>query len=1767
VTSLLERIAALNPDERSRLMKQLRTDVPGGPDEVSPGSLPDAQQRLWLLQQMNPGTAAYHLSAGLRLDGPLDRRALERTLTEIAARHEPLRTSFTATNGVAVHRLHPPEPVRLSTLDISDVAEPDRYALAQSLTAEYGRRPFDLERAPLARYLLFRLDHDQHVLGMVAHHLVIDGWSFGVLAEEIAVLYAAYAAGRPSPLPRTAGSYRAAATRHRPRPRGLDYWLEHLSGDLPVLDLPADHPRPAEPTFIGRRYGFTCPPVLADDVKAAAAQSGTTVYSVLLAAYAVTLHRIGGQEEFVVGVPVSGRPDPESERLIGLFVNTLPLRIDLRGCKRLADARRSADATLRAGLTAEMPYGDIVRAVNPPRLPGRALLRQTALSFQPAAARVRRAGDLAFTPAGPADFDLGVSPLDLTLHIREQDGTLSGCIEFSTDLFDPATAGRWAELFLDTLAEAVRDPDQPIRPDHAAQTVTNLTEGQTLLLFGAEFTPDVRLYYEYVTALYSIPADVDPETFGRAVQSLVDRSDSLRSTIHRVRGVPTSRVRAPFPVRLDVVDLSGEADPDEAARQWAGQRSAAPLDLTVQVFDTALLRLGPSRHAWYLNVHHAFCDAWSMSLILRAVSGAYELDRAGRLEQAPPLPDFQAYVAEEAKIRASPLYHEAQRHWSARLAEPVARLDFYRDPTTAPGTRITRSTVDLGTERSGRVAEFTRAEGLTSPAVVLAAALFAYLYRMGGGSTLRVGTPFANRPTGFRETIGMFMSVRPLQAGVTGRTPLRQVARDVQRAFLEASRYQHYPLRNAADAPLYDAYFNYQNARFSGFGASVGFDLIGTGHSVDRLALQVRDRGGAFVLDFDFNLACFDGDQRTRTVEHYLRLLDALLDEPEAELATAPMLSTAEESVIDGFNATERAYPADVVLHEWVRRQSERTPDAPAVIFEDRMLTYSELDAAANRVARRLVSTMDIAPGDVVAVHLDRSLGMVVALLGVLKAGGAYLPIDPGTPAERLAFMLSDAQVRAVLTDRPLDASDVPVLTVAEAAASGVDSAPVQTRVGADDPAYLIYTSGSTGTPKCAVLPHRGIVNRLLWMQDEYRLAPEERVLQKTPFTFDVSVWEFFWPLMTGATMVVASPGGHRDPHYLTDLIERERITTVHFVPSMLRVFLAAQEPGRFTPLRRIIASGEALPGDLVRRHFAIYPAGVDLHNLYGPTEASVDVSHWACRPQDADGNVPIGRPVANTTLEVLDADLTRLPLGAVGELHIGGVQLALGYRNRPELTAERFVPHPRPPGGRLYKTGDLVRQRNDGALEFLGRRDGQVKLRGYRVELGEIEAALMRHGSVRAAAVRVWEDRLVAAIVPVAEPPDAAELTAHLSRSLPGWMVPDTYQTLAALPITANGKLDRAALPPPAGTGVREPGSPRTPIEETVIRMWAGVLGCDPADLDVHDNFFARGGHSLLAARLIADVGRDLAVRLPLAALFQAPTVAQFAALLSGQSQKPPATPVIGLRPATAEPIFLIHPAGGDLMAYARLVAALPSGREILGIQSRALSGEPEYDSVAAMAEAYAHAIRDRQPAGPYLLAGWSMGGALAVEVASVIEAAGEQVALLALIDSSVPGAAAEDPLLAPAVALAASVSSFELTAADAAALRQRLGGRPLDERLRLLAAWIDERGLRAGDREPDEVFRRQAELAAHHERLLVGHRAPVVTAPLTLVWAADVLHDRRTGWAAHTRAGIREETTLPGNHFTLLRPPNVDAVATRLAAAAAVATLPSTVEYSPAK
>ncbi|NBE56430.1 non-ribosomal peptide synthetase [Streptomyces boluensis] len=1129
-----------------------------------------------------------------------------------------------------------------------------------------------------------------------------------------------------------------------------------------------------------------------------------------------------------------------------------------------------------------------------------------------------------------------------------------------------------------------------------------------------------------------IHGPVEPRLFAGALHRVAGEADALRvrlvETADGPRQLPLVLGELDAPAAGDAVrfpfkahDLRGLDDPDAAARARMDADLAVPFDLAAgPLFQHALYRVADERWLWFQRVHHAVMDGFGYSLLARRTAEVYTALAAGAEPGPSPFGRLTDLVAEDTAYRTSDAYAADRAHWGAAFADRPEAVNL-AGRTALPSRTFRRRTAHIGTELTGQVKELAASMRATWPEVLIAAQAL-YLSRATHADEVVLGLPMMGRMGSAALRIpGMVMNVLPLRLTVAPQATFAELTRQVVlgiRAARKHQRYRYEDIRRdlgllgegrALVGPLVNVMpFDY-GLTFGG--APTDAHNLSAG-PVDDLTVNVYDRadGSGLRIDYDGNPALYEEDGLGVHQRRFLELLQRIAAaDPHAPLARHGICTGTERAlVLDEFNATARDVPPTTLIGP-IEAQAVRTPDAPALVFGGTTLTYAELNARANRLAWHLAS-LGVRPGALAAVAVPRSLDLVVTLLAVAKAGGAYLPLDPDYPAERLAYMVEDAQPAVVVADtaaRVPAGVDVPAVVLEHLDTSEQLGVNPGRPLTPQHPAYVIYTSGSTGRPKGVVVPHGAIDNRLRWMQAEYPLGPGDRVLQKTPSGFDVSVWEFFWALRVGATIVMAEPGGHKDPAYLARTIAEQSVTTCHFVPSMLQVFLAEPGAADCTGLRRVFCSGEALPRETVQEFGRTLPE-VELHNLYGPTEAAVDVTYHPCdtRPS-VTGPVPIGKPVWNTRSYVLDAALQPCPPGVPGELHLAGVQLATEYLGRPALTASRFVADPYgPAGSRMYRTGDLARWTEHGEIEYLGRTDHQVKLRGLRIELGEIETELAACEGITGACVLVREDRpgdqrLVGYVTGPADL-DVTAVRDRLARTLPDYMVPGALLVLDDFPLSPNGKLDRKALPAPAQAATGAGRAPRDPREETLTRLFAEVLGRD--QVGVEDSFFELGGTSLLAARLVRRVRDTLGTELAIGALFQAPTPAALAGRLdSGLGNDAVLRTLLPLR-ATGRrtPLFVFHPAGGISWCYSGLLSRLDPDQPVYGLQARGLLGEGELPAtMEEMAAAYVEELRAVQPHGPYRLLGWSVGGVVAHTVAVLLQEAGERVELLALLDA----------------------------------------------------------------------------------------------------------------------------------------------------------------------
>ncbi|MFD9008367.1 amino acid adenylation domain-containing protein [Streptomyces sp. NPDC059552] len=1096
-------------------------------------------------------------------------------------------------------------------------------------------------------------------------------------------------------------------------------------------------------------------------------------------------------------------------------------------------------------------------------------------------------------------FDLGGHSLLATRLVSRIRSALGLEVGIRALFENPSVAGLAAQLGQSGAARPALTPRE--RPD-----VLPLSFAQRRQWFLQEL--------EGPNATYNLPVAVrltgslDEEALRSALVDVLARHETLRTVFPAVDGQPYQKVLAMD--ELDPTAVLAPVGPGEGAaglQKLVEAAATAPFDLSRDIpFRATLFTSAPDDHVLVLVVHHIAADGWSMGPLNRDLSTAYAARCLGKAPRWTPLPvQYADYTQWQRELLgdesdANSLLSRQSAYWRTALAglPEELRLPADRPRPAIAGHRGGEVAFRIPAAVHRGLVALARSRGVT-PFMVLESALAVLLHRLGAGSDIPIGTPVAGRTDeALDDLVGFFVNTLVLRADLTGNPTFARLLERVREESLTTFAHQDVPferlvedlapVRSMARHPLFQVMLVLQNH------AEDHLELRGLRcDPLPPVTLPAKfDLDFALVECFDgtgdpdgiagtvnFSADLFDRETAESVAARFVRVLTAAIADPEQRVGEVGVLEESERHrLLVEWNGTATEFPA-VTLTRLFEAQAARTPDALAVVCGRQRLTYAELNARANRLAHRLAAR-GVGPEEHVAVKLHRSADLVVAVLAVLKAGGAYVPLDPDHPADRLAYVLADARPALTIDEAWLAAADL---------AQGPGSADDLPPVDPAHPAYVIYTSGSTGRPKGTVVAHRGVVNWLTWMQSAYRLRPDDRVLLKTPVGFDVSVRELFWPLSTGAAIVVAAPEAHKDPVQLAETIRTQQVTTVHFVPSMLHAFLAEPAAAGCTSLRRVLASGEALPSTLAARFHDRF--GIPLHNLYGPTEASVEVTHWTYVPHTA--TIPIGRPISNTRTYVLDAALQPVPPGVPGELYLAGPGLARGYLGRPGLTAERFVADPfGAPGERMYRTGDLVRQDSSGNLEYLGRTDNQIKIRGFRVEPAEIESALATHPSTAQAAVIAREDRpghqtLVAYLVPTPPAgtgtgtgspcaPDTGALRAHLSATLPDYMVPTAFVVLDDLPLTPNGKLDRQALPAPRPTPASTNHHPTTPLQQLLCTLFAEALALP--EVGIHDNFFELGGHSLLAVSLVGRLrahGLSVAVR----TLFASPTVAGIAA------------------------------------------------------------------------------------------------------------------------------------------------------------------------------------------------------------------------------------------------------------------------------------------------
>ncbi|VTT99453.1 amino acid adenylation domain protein : Amino acid adenylation domain protein OS=Chroococcidiopsis thermalis PCC 7203 GN=Chro_0078 PE=4 SV=1: Condensation: HxxPF_rpt: AMP-binding: AMP-binding_C: PP-binding: Thioesterase [Gemmataceae bacterium] len=1237
---------------------------------------------------------------------------------------------------------------------------------------------------------------------------------------------------------------------------------------------------------------------------------------------------------------------------------------------------------------------------------------------------------------------------------------------------------------------------------------------------------------------------------------------------------------------IDLRDLP-VADRRGAVRERASAESRRRFELASdRLWDAQLFLIAEGESYLWVNFHHSIIDGWSVGVFFRDFGEFYGAACEGRGPVLPPLPvqygDFAAWQREH--VTTTEFQGQLER-WKDALRLPLAPVDLPFSKPRPPAQTFRGATHTFTVPRDlVAAADDLAAREASSRFLVGLATFQTLIHRYTGQTDLLIGVPVANRQRPeTRDTVGFFTNTLVFRTDLSGDPTVREVLARARRtrteAFagsdvdLEALVGAVQPPHDASRQPFFQVVFQYQNIpivpeRIGPLGAENVPVHNGTAMFDLRMGLEDTPDGGLSIW-IEYNTALFDAAAIERLGNHYLILLAAACAEPDTAVGELPLMTPTERhQIVREWNATAGDYPRDLCIHNLFEARARQQPDAVAVVAGGREVTYRELNERANRLARYL-RAQGVAPGTFVGVCLRRAVEPLVAVLGILKAGGAYVPLDPVYPRDRIAFMLGDSRAPLVVTERALldrlpggETRCVCVEQIAPGLAP-LDPGDLDPVSGPGDVCYVIYTSGSTGRPKGVVLRHTAVVNVLDWVNATFEVGPRDRLLFVTSLSFDLSVYDVFGVLGAGGSVRVAAEDELRDPARLARVLRTEGITIWDSAPAALQQLAPFFERDRRDRLRLVMLSGDWIPVALPDQVRAAFP-GASVVSLGGATEAAIWSNWYPIGPVDpAWPSIPYGRPIRNARYHVLDSRLQPVPVGVPGELHIGGLVLADGYLNRPELTAERFVPDPltpRSPGSdpadthRLYKTGDLARYMPDGNIEFLGRIDQQVKVRGFRVELGEIEAVLAAHPAVRECVVKHHRDAAntayLAAYV-VAQPgadPGADELAGFLRATLPEYMVPAHFVALAALPVTPNGKLDRAALAPPDLAAARPEAafeSPANDAERALLPLWEELLNVRP--ISVTDSFRDLGGNSLSAAVLMARVESRLGHRVPLEALFAAPTVRGLAAVIQRKLELGRGC-LVPLQPGGGRPpLFLIAGAGGHVFAFHQFARHLGPDQPTYGLKAVGVDGtEPPLESMAEIAARYLKEIVAARPDGPYVVGGYSIGAVIALELAVQLRAAGKKVPHVIVFDMLAPGYPRKP---SPVRRAWRHLVRFARAPGRLSYLRdrfRRVRGRVLGA---LNLHWLDAPGVPGMDLVPQENLKRVwGALTKARDRYwpsgTFDGRVILFASETPEDWPGCVFDDPMKGWGRWATGGV-ERHVVPAGHLDIFREDNQELVA----------------------
>jgi amino acid adenylation domain-containing protein len=1779
-----------------------------------------AQRRLWFLHRLDPDDRFYHTADYIVLDGKLDRVAFEQAFHELVKRQAILRTSF----GVVAD-----EPVQRISEDTLDISFHDLSGLpADEQTREMKRLQemipewiSSLETPPVGA-LLAKLAEEQHVFVLAIHHILSDEWSGQVVWRDLMEFYFSACHRKAAKLPEVRVSYADFSVWQKERiecgklAESERYWMDRLGGDLPKLHLPVEKPQSGRPATDLLTETIEIAPEVSERLLAMGQAGDATPFMVKLALFKAFLARISGQHDILLGSTTAGRDHPDIEPLVGLFVNVVALRTDLAGDPAFAEIlKRVRQSCVEAYAHQEYPFDLLIQRLAPVRDAGQVPLVQGFFADIPYA-EPRVIEGLRFTPVDVSNgmaAGMGGRKLPVGFGMVCHDsggGKMTWRFLFRADQFAGDTARRLARQFNAFLLDLAESPDRPLSKIQIVRTEGDeatlrriagrdeypLSFNQRDMWFQRQIHGESGL--NNLGASITLSGPLNPAYFQRALQAVIDRHDTLRTVFTEHDGVPCQKVITGVTLELPVLDLSGLGGQEQAAAVRNREREliAAPYDFSAGPLVRAeLLRLGESEHVLVFAFSHLILDGVYMAELFEQVAVSYEQILGGQPAALPPLelqyPDISTWQDERLRLGLLERHHS---YWQQQLKAPVPAMSLPSDKDThaVHSFELGFTQWPVRDDVFKGLKSFRKRYRTTVFRAVLAA-FEVLLRRIVGENELLLGVPFSSLPAHVTQSLGFYGHAVPVRVTLDDQQPFTHLLNDVNEKISLAQEHLEYPLCEAVrglqiNRDPHRPLFPVVVSQIRNFDRAVG-DLrmrMAVRHvhaGVYHLWLTVLESRDGLQLGFYYNREVLEGPALSMIRESLDELLAQVAANPEAPIRELGIVSAAErEKVLKEF-AGMAVSPAveDQGIVARIENQARRRARATAAVCGKEKLNYQQLNRNANRMANWLMAN-GVGRESRVGIFGNRGLEMLTTLLAVLKAGAAFVPLDPEHPDARLCGIIARAQIDVLATAGELAPRGLELSRMSGGSARVVcwhelppgSSVPTPSTWASQpatnpgivnqlhDLAYVCHTSGSTGIPKGAMVEHLGMLNHLLAKVGFLQLDKNSVVAQNASHCFDISIWQFFAALLVGGRVVIYPPESILHSGSMLSLIEQDGVTVLETVPSLLEVMLTGlPEKVKLSKLRHLISNAELLPVPLSRRWSDRFPRTI-LVNTYGATECSDDTTHQTVRYPGKDTvRIPVGRSIAGSQHYVLDHELQPLPAGCAGQVAIAGEVVGRGYLADPATTARKFVPDPfRCDGSRLYLTGDLGRWNSAGELEFLGRTDNQVKVHGHRVELGEIESALAKIPGLRQVAVIVSEETGSPSLIAYWVGDRGLDVNAmreHARKELPSYMVPAVFVRMTELPLTANGKVDRRALPRATETETGGFVPPRDDVEFRIARLWRDELGIPAAG--VFDNFFELGGHSLKAVSLINRLQAEFRIMLPLRTLFDHQTIDSLSRVVrelcrNGAPAVQHTARIVPLQAGdpSALPLFLVHPHGGTVFCYQALATALGDHVPVFGIQCRGLEeGEQPLSSIPEMAAEYARDIRRVQPDGPYQIAGWSLGGPLAFETARQLEAGGMKVAFLGIFDSAVPSASGKGLELLPE---SASMEEFnsEMSMAKFARLFFRADERQFEglsdaQIVDSLKEMAQRAGMLPPDVSPDMLKRFVAVAINSGIALFRYYPEGPVEADIVLFRAAQSLVDDPQWWAPFTRGEVRD-VPAAGTHYDMVFPPAVTVLAAGL-------------------